>query len=82
VMWEAKGIEKGAISYADGMLYLFGIDKGHTMLVPATPKEFKPTGEFKLSEEKGEPARPHPVIEGGRLYLRFYEKLYCFDIKD
>ncbi len=82
VMWKAEGVKKGSISYADGMLYLYGIDKGHTMLVPATPEEFKPTGEFKLSEKKGPPARPHPVIEGGRLYLRFYDKLYCYDVKE
>ena len=80
LMWKATGVKKGSICYADGMLYLYGISKGHTMLVPATPKAFKPTGEFK-AELRGKPARPHPVIEGGRLYLRFQEKLYCYDLK-
>ncbi|MDE0838396.1 MAG: PQQ-binding-like beta-propeller repeat protein, partial [Kiritimatiellae bacterium] len=81
LMWKVGGVRKGSLCYADGMLYLYGIDKGHTMLAPATPKAFKPTGEFKV-ELRGKPARPHPVIESGRLYLRFQEKLYCYDIKD
>jgi outer membrane protein assembly factor BamB len=80
LMWKAEGVKKGSMCYADGMLYLYGIDKGHTMLVPATPKEFKPTGEFK-ARNRGKPARPHPVIEGGRLYLRYIEELYCYAIK-
>jgi len=81
LVWEAEGVKKGSISYADGMLYLYGIDKGHTMLAPATPEGFEPTGEFKLFREKGPADRPHPVIENGHLYLRFYDQLYCFDVK-
>jgi outer membrane protein assembly factor BamB len=80
-MWGGKGVAKGAIAFADGMLYLFGIDKGHTALAPATPKELKLTGEFKLATKKGPAARAHPVICGGRFYLRFDQDLRCFDVK-
>jgi len=80
-MWKGEGVRKGAISYADGMLYLYGIDKGHTALAPATPEGLKLTGNFKLATKKGPVSRAHPVITGGRLYLRFHQDIYCFDVK-
>jgi len=78
-MWGGKGVYKGAISTADGMLYLYGIKDGHVALAPATPKELKLTGEFNVAGNG--PARAHPVIIGGRMYLRYDEHLYCFDVK-
>ncbi len=81
LMWKATSVRKGAISYADGMLYLYGIDKGHTVLAPASPQGLEPTGEFKIIHKKGPPGRAHPVICDGRLYLRFPTSIYCFDIK-
>jgi outer membrane protein assembly factor BamB len=75
----AEGVRKGSISYADGMLYLYGIDKGQIALAAATPKELKLVGNFNVAG-KG-PSRAHPVIAGGRLYLRYDDNLYCFDVK-
>jgi len=80
-IWKGEGVRKGAIAYADGMLYLYGIDKGHTALAPATPEGLKLTGNFKLATKKGPVSRAHPVIVGGRLYLRFHQDIYCFDVK-
>ena len=78
-MWKGKGVHKGAISYADGMLYLYGIKDGHVALAPATPKELKLVGNFNVAG-KG-PSRAHPVITGGRMYIRYDDNLYCFDVK-
>ena len=78
-IWEAEGVRKGSIAYADGMLYLYGIDKGQIALAPATPKGLKLVGNFNVAG-KG-PSRAHPVILDGRLYLRYDDNLYCFDVK-
>ena len=78
-MWGAEGVRKGSITYADGMLYLYGIDKGQIALAAASPKELKLVGNFNVAG-KG-PSRAHPVIVGGRLYLRYDENLYCFNVK-
>ena len=79
IIWGAEGVRKGAIAYADGRLYLYGIDKGQVALAAASPKGLKLVGNFNVAG-KG-PSRAHPVIVGGRLYLRFDENLYCFNVK-
>ena len=77
--WKGKGVRKGSISYADGMLYLYGIDKGQMALASATPKGLELVGDFNVAGQG--PSRAHPVILDGRLYLRYDEDLYCFDVK-
>lgn len=79
VKWNDKGVGKGSLCYADGMLYLYGEKKGKVGLVEATPKEFKMGKTFNV-EGKG-PSWAHPVVNGGKLYLRFGDNLYCFDVK-
>ena len=79
VKWNDKGVGKGSLCYADGMLYLLGEKKGKVGLVEATPKEFKMGKTFNV-EGKG-PSWAHPVVNGGKLYLRFGDNLYCFDVK-
>ncbi len=39
----------------------------------------KITGELKVDGEG--PSWAHPVVIGGRLYLRYDTNLYCFDVK-
>ena len=79
MMWNAKGVAKGAISYADGMLYLYGIENGHVALAAASPKGLELVGNFNVAGNG--PARAHPVIADGRMYIRYDEHLYCFDVK-
>jgi outer membrane protein assembly factor BamB len=77
--WEAKGVGKGSVCYADGMLYLFGENGGKVGLAPATPSGFKLTGQFSVAGTG--PSWPHPVVVRGRLGLRYADNLYCFDVK-
>jgi len=94
LMWSTKGAKKASVSYADGMLYLYGINKGHTILLPASPKAVPPesadkkptpllkaTGEFHVYDKKVDACRANPVICDGRLYTRVDQQIYCFDIK-
>jgi len=78
-LWGAEGVRKGSISHADGMLYLYGIDKGQIALAAATPEGLTFTGNFNVAGMGS--SRAPPVIAGGRLYLRYDEDLYCFDVK-
>jgi outer membrane protein assembly factor BamB len=78
IAWLERG-GKGSLMYADGMLYC--LDEGHRMsLVEATPEGYKPHGEFKLPEF-GRPSWAHPVVAGGRLYIRDQHQLTAYDIR-
>jgi len=71
----------GAITYADGMLYVLN-DRGTVDLVPATPEGFKPVSRFELPDRKGNDYWAHPIVCNGRLYLRHAERIYAYDIRD
>ncbi len=74
-----KGNGSVAISFADGNLYL-RYQNGIVALAEATPTGYKEKSSFKIPDTKG-PSWPHPVIVGGKLYLREQDKLWCYDVK-
>jgi outer membrane protein assembly factor BamB len=74
------GVGKGSLTYADGMLYTLG-EQGTVGLVPATPTEHKVVSQFSLPAGGEGPAWAHPVVCGGRLYLRHGEFLYAYDVQ-
>ena len=78
--WRERGIGKGSICYADGMLYLYAERRGEVALVKATPAGYTQTGTFRAHGAGKSWA--HPVVIGGRLYLRYGERLYCYDVRD
>jgi len=87
VKWVEKAkLGKGAVHCADGMLYLLEEGSGTVVLIQASPEGWKEQGRFKLDPQsanrnpKGK-IWTHPVVSGGKLYLRDQELLYCFDIK-
>ncbi|HEY6168887.1 MAG TPA: PQQ-binding-like beta-propeller repeat protein, partial [Verrucomicrobiae bacterium] len=81
VVWSDKSVGKGAIAYADGHLYLRSESKGEVALVEATPAGYKEKGRFTQPERSARMAWPHPVIAGGKLFLRDQDKLFCYDVK-
>ncbi|MBI1901555.1 MAG: PQQ-binding-like beta-propeller repeat protein [Planctomycetia bacterium] len=77
IAWTGRG-GKGSLVVADGMLYC--LDEGQKMsLVEASPGQYTVRGEFKI-ESQGRPSWAHPVVAGGRLYIRNQQKLACYDI--
>jgi outer membrane protein assembly factor BamB len=83
VMWKRKGNDgngrgSASVTCADGRLY-FHYDNGVVALVEASPDGYKETGTFKV--ETDGPAWAHPVVVGGRLYLREGDSLYCYDVR-
>ena len=77
--WSARGVGKGSLCFADGMLYLFGEGGGQMGLATCSPEGMEMKGRFSV---KGRgPSWAHPVVIGGRLYLRYDDNLYCFDVQ-
>jgi len=79
VMWKNRSVGKGCLTYADGNLYLLG--EGNTVgLAEANPSAYMEKGRFQIADQ-GWPSWAHPVVCGGRLYIRNQGVLACYDIK-
>ncbi len=81
VMWQesAPGRGSAAVLYADGRL-IFRYENGLVALIDATPARYHLAGSFEQPSMSG-PAWAHPVIVGGRMYLRHNDVLLCYDVK-
>ena len=77
--WEERAVGKGSLCWADGMLYLFGERGGEAALATCSPEGLEIKGRLKVEGDGTSWA--HPVVVGGRLYLRYDTNLYCFDVK-
>lgn len=73
------GAGSAAAAYADGHLY-FRYEDGLIALIEATPEKYLLKGTFTMGSTL-EKSWPHPVITGGRLYLRDDDALLCYDVQ-
>ena len=73
-----QGNGSAAIVYADGNLYI-RYDNGYVALVPATPDGYKETSVFKIPNSSNQ-SWSHPVVVGGKLYLREKDVVWCYDV--
>jgi outer membrane protein assembly factor BamB len=86
--WKAESIGRVSVAYADGLLYLHGLN-GDIALADATPEAYREKGRFtppnqpkhKQVGEYPEQAFAYPVIANGRLYIRDLGTLWAYDIK-
>jgi outer membrane protein assembly factor BamB len=69
-----------AVLYADGRLY-FRWDNNTMGLIEATPKGYHVVSTFQLPKGTSTPGWQHPVIHGGKLFVRANDELYCYDIR-
>ncbi|MCP4711636.1 MAG: PQQ-like beta-propeller repeat protein, partial [Planctomycetes bacterium] len=76
---DEKGVGKGSVTYADGMLYCYG-ERGTLGLAKVTPDGFEFVSQFKITKGTKE-HWAHPVVHNGRLYIRHGDTLMCYDIK-
>lgn len=82
IAWKNKGVGKGAVAYADGALYCRNEGgKGTVALVEATPDGYRERGRFDPPDRSRENSWAHPVVAGGRLYLRDQDILLCYEVK-
>jgi outer membrane protein assembly factor BamB len=73
------GEGSAAIGYADGKLY-YRYEDGTMALLDCTPKGYKVLSDFKIPDVSI-PSWPHPVITGGRLYIRDEDRLICYKLR-
>jgi outer membrane protein assembly factor BamB len=70
----------GAMIFADGRFYCLTA-RGVMTLQELTDAGLQPAGAFQLAETKGQDAWAHPVLCQGRLFLRYHDTLYCYDVR-
>ena len=80
VRYTKSDLAKGSAIYADGRLYALS-EAGVMALLKPTPAGFETVGQFRLAKGRRRDIWSHPVICGGRLYLRYHERLWCHDIR-
>ena len=80
-MYEETWINKGAVIYADGMLYCYEEGEGTVGLVKPTPAGFEVVSSFKVTQGSAQ-HWAHPVISDGVLYIRHGNALMAYDIKE
>jgi len=97
VKWQAKGVGVGSLCYADGRLYVHAENPpGEVALVEATPESYKEHGRFtppngpnsRVVDNNGKGKKvgagktwAYPTIANGRLYIRDWNCLWCYDVK-
>jgi outer membrane protein assembly factor BamB len=79
IKWEARGVGKGSVSCADGMLYCYGERDGRVALVRPSTRGFEEVSTFTVTAGSGE-HWAHPTIAGGRLYIRHGDALMAYDV--
>jgi len=88
LVWNEKGqfTLKGSVHVADGHLYALNEDDGTLTLVEVSPDSYKQKGRFKLDPQsssrnpKGK-VWTHPLVLGGKLFLRDQEYIVAYDVK-
>jgi outer membrane protein assembly factor BamB len=82
VKGKARGSGSGsaALAYADGNLYVH-YQNGWMALVPATATGYEEKGSFKVPGSGRADSWSHPVVIGGKLYVREDTTLHCYDVK-
>jgi outer membrane protein assembly factor BamB len=75
-----KGVGKGSLTYADGMLYTLSEDRIMGLAQP-TRDGFKLISSFEIPKGGEGKSWAHPVVCGGRLYIRHGEFLYVYDVR-
>lgn len=73
------GQGSAAVAFADGKVYL-RYQNGVMVLMDATAEGYRERGSFKIPDVSA-PSWSHPVISGGRLYLREQDNLFVYDLK-
>ncbi len=74
------GMGSAAVLYADGHLY-YRYQNGLMVLVEASTEEYREKGSFWIPDA-AQFSWPHPVIAGGRLYLREQDRILAYDIAE
>jgi outer membrane protein assembly factor BamB len=78
--YELKDLTTGAAIYADGRLYCLD-ESGTVGLLKWGNNGLQTAGQFRLFSKRTNDAWAHPILLDGRLYLRYHDTLWCYDVK-
>jgi outer membrane protein assembly factor BamB len=79
IMWRDRSVGKGSLAYADGNLYILS-ESNVVGLAAASPNGYEEKGRFQIADQ-GWPSWAHPVVSGGRLYIRNQTTLTAYDVR-
>ena len=79
VAWRDRSVGKGSLVYADERLYLYS-EGGTVGLAEANPSVYREHGRFQI-RTGNLPTWSHPVVSGGKLFLRDQDAVYAYDVK-
>jgi hypothetical protein len=79
IRYELKDLTTGVAVLAQGRLYCLAED-GRVALLRPTPERFQIDGRFRLLSERVRDAWAHPVLLDSRLYLRYHDTLWCYEV--
>ena len=79
-LYNERGVGKGSATFADGMLYCLS-EKGEMGLVKADPRRHAVVSRFRIPKGGKGLVWAHPVVCGGRLYIRHGDLLYAYDVR-
>ncbi|MGH9967305.1 MAG: PQQ-binding-like beta-propeller repeat protein [Pyrinomonadaceae bacterium] len=80
VAWRDRSVGKGSLVFADGNLYALS-ENGVVGLIEATPAGYREKGRFHI-QQGSLPTWTHPIVAGGRLYLRDQDTIYAYDVRE
>ena len=78
VAWRSRDFPKGSLVFADERLYLYS-ERGDVALAEASPSGYREHGRFQL-QTGSLPTWSHPVVSGGKLFLRDQDVVYAYDV--
>ncbi len=74
-----KTMGKTCITFADGMIYALNF-QGTMRLMAVTPDGFELVSRFELERKRVNSYLAHPVVCGGRLYIRCHNDLHAYNV--
>jgi outer membrane protein assembly factor BamB len=78
-MYAERGVGEGSLTYADGMLYVLN-EKGKVGLLRPIPTSHELVSTFTIPKGGDGPVWAHPIVCGGRLYIRHGDFLYVYRV--
>jgi len=79
-LFRTAALAMGSAIHADGRLYVLS-QKGVMALLEPSRTGFATHGQFRLTRKGRRDVWTHPVILDRKLYLRYHDTLYCYDIR-
>ncbi len=80
VRYQLKSMEMGSMLWADERLYCLS-QNGEIALLQPMRDHFEIAGTFRFVPGRKTDVWAHPVIFNRKLYLRYHDRLFCYDIR-